>query len=302
MRRRPPLRRAADALEWAAARALLAATSPLGPDRLSDLAAALGRRLAHWIPGLQARVAGNLRLTDPEAPPARARALTAACGAAFARTVAEYMRMERLAAEPHRLSVTGAAPLRAALAAGRGAVIVTAHFGQWEAIRLGVRAETGRDCALIYRAFNNPRVDRMAQAMIRPAGLPVLHKGPAGARALLRQVGQGGAALILIDQRQTGAPLVPFLGVPAETATAAADLALRFDAPLIPALGRRIAPGRFEVRFAAPIPPGDALTMTAAANAVLSDWIRAEPEQWFWFHRRWRRRPRGEAIRAARAG
>ena len=302
MRRRGLLRRAADRAELAAVRAAMGLTAPLSADRLARVAASLGRRISPRVPTLRRRVAENLRALRGGAEPDRAevRALCAACGAEFAQTVAEYWRLPELAADPSRLSVTGADALAEALAGGRGAVIVTAHFGQWEAIRLAVRRVAGRDCALIYRAFNNPLVDAVAQANIRPAGEPVLHKGREGMRALLRHVAGGGAALILIDQRQTGAPLIPFLGVPAETATAAAELARRFGAALIPARGLRVGTGRFEAAFGPEIPPGEPEAMTAAANAALSEWIEAAPEQWLWFHRRWRRRPRGERMRAAR--
>ncbi|MEO0680597.1 MAG: lysophospholipid acyltransferase family protein, partial [Pseudomonadota bacterium] len=235
--------------------------------------------------------------------PGEARALAAAAGDNFCRVVAEYWRIDGLAARPDRVRVVDAAPLAQARARGRGVVIASAHFGNWEAIRLAARAATGEECALIYRAFNNPAVDAVAQRFIAVAGRPVLHKGREGTRALLRHVARGGTALVLVDQRQTGAPLLPFLGREAETATAAADLARRFDAALLTACARRRDDGLgFDVTFQAEATGDTAEAMMAEVNGRIGAWIDADPGQWFWLHRRWVRRGRGDRIRAARSG
>ena len=288
-----------------------------------------GRVIGPLWPGLVKRVADNLALVRPEASRAEARALAADVCGHFARVAVEYLTLDRIAADPGRVVIEDAGPLLAALDSGRGAVLVTGHFGNWEAIRLAVRqasgpvagpvsgpvseqdsgessgqgsgqAGSGRDCALIYRAFNNPLFDDWSRSMISHAGTPVLHKGRDGTRALLRHVARKGVALILVDQRQTGSPLIPFLGREAETALAAAELALRFDAALIPARGLRLADGRFSVRFEDEIARTDAETMMTEVNARIGAWIEAWPEQWFWLHRRWKTRPRGARIRAAR--
>jgi len=292
----------ADRAETAAARAVVAATAPLSTDRLVRVAGAVGGAVLPRIPPLRRRIEDNLAGLGPAAGDLEAGALAQAVGDHFGRVIAEYMRLGEIAADPTRIEVEDDASLTAALAAGRGVVLVSAHHGNWEAVRLAVRRH-GRDCALIYRAFNNPRFDALAKGLVRCAGEPVLHKGRKGTRALLRHVGRGGVALILIDQRQTGAPLLPFVGREAETATAAAELAVRFGAALVPARARRLEDGRrFGVRFEPEIPSGDPIAMTAAANDVISDWIREDPGQWFWLHRRWRLRPRGAGIRAARSG
>ena len=116
-----------------------------------------------------------------------------------------------------------------------------------------------------------------------------MHKGRQGSRQLLRHVARKGAAMILVDQRQTGAPLIPFLGRPAETALSAAELALRFDAALIPARALRVEAGRkYHVRFEAPIEARDATEAMIQVNARIGAWVTEAPGQWFWMHRRWR--------------
>ncbi len=297
---RPSLRRrAAYAFEMLVVRALRALASVLPTPRLIDVAGAVGSRVTAWLPKIRRRILDNLTLVRPDLDAAARERIMREVGDNFARVGFEYERMDELAADPSLMDISGAEHVEAARAAGKGIVLVSAHFGNWEFVRLAAR-RLGAPSAIIYRAFNNPQFDAMAQPLIAKAGEPVLHKGRKGSRELLRHVKGGGVALILIDQRQTGSPLIPFLGREAETAVAAAELARRFGAALIPARARRLPDGRrFDVRFEAPIPHGDPIEMTRAANDRISSWIEEEPGQWLWIHRRWKLRPRGERIRAS---
>jgi KDO2-lipid IV(A) lauroyltransferase len=294
-------RRIGFALEMAAVRVTLALTARVPTGRLIRGASWLGALAGRRLPMARRRIDANLALVRRDMS-ARARAdLAAEVGAGLFMTGVEYLRLDELAARPGIMEVEGAEHVAEALAAGRAIIFVTAHFGAWDFIRLAARA-LGAETAIIYRAFNNPAFDAFSQSRIAVAGEPVLHKGAGGSRRLLRHIARGGAALILVDQRQTASPLISFLGRDAETATAAADLALRFNAALIPARVRRIEAGaRYDVRFEAPVAAGDPVAMMAEVNARISAWIDADPGQWFWLHRRWDLRDRGIKARAAAA-
>ncbi|HET7408737.1 MAG TPA: lysophospholipid acyltransferase family protein, partial [Paracoccaceae bacterium] len=149
----------------------------------------------------------------------------------------------------------------------------------------------------IYRAFNNRCFDRFGLGLIPIAGRPVLQKGRQGTRRLVRHVEQGGFVLILVDQRTTGAPLIDFLGHPAETATTAARLALKTGAALILVRATRDAEARrFEVEFEPPVTGDDPQAIMGQVNRRIGAWIEERPEQWFWFHRRWRRNARSRPV------
>jgi KDO2-lipid IV(A) lauroyltransferase len=298
MSRHSPLRRLGFAVETGVSKVTLALTRRVSTARLIAFAAWAGAIVGRRAPMARKRIEANLKQIRPDMTAAERADLAAEVGAGLLMTGVEYMRMAELAARPDIVTVTGEAYVAEALAAGRPIVFVTAHFGQWEFIRICAR-RLGAETAIIYRAFNNPGIDALAQDFIATAGEPVLHKGPAGARRLLRQIAKGGAALILVDQRQTGSPLIPFMGKDAETATAAADLALRFNAALIPARVRRVVGAElYELRFEAPIAPQDATEMMAEVNARIGAWVQDDPSQWFWLHRRWKLRPRGVRQRA----
>ena len=79
-----------------------------------------------------------------------------------------------------------------------------------------------------------------------------------------------------------------FLGHPALTSLAAAQLALKYGLPMVPAYGTRTGDGgSFDVAFEEAIPHTDAHTMTQAFNDSLSARIHADPDQWYWLLRRW---------------
>jgi Kdo2-lipid IVA lauroyltransferase/acyltransferase len=87
---------------------------------------------------------------------------------------------------------------------------------------------------------------------------------------------------------------VPFLGVEAMTAPAIAELAYRYDCPVVPARVERLKGARFRITFEPPLEKpatGDRQTdvklLMTAVNDRLSAWIRERPEQWLWVHNRW---------------
>ena len=252
---------------------------------------ALGRWLLPIWPGAQ-RIADNLALTGAGHDP---HALSRAVGDNFGRTIAEFVRLPAMLSRPERRHVEGLSHLRAALAEGRGVVVASAHYGNWEMLRAAAR-DAGIDLALIYRAFNNSSFDALVAWRLEAAGRPVLHKGRPGMRALLAHLRSGGAILVLLDQHSTGGAWLPFLGRPAATATAIATLCQRSGAVLLPAVAARRADGlSFAIRFEPPVQSAPPLAMTAAINDRIAAWVEADPGQWFWLHRRWRPRHRPDA-------
>ncbi|MEM8698656.1 MAG: lysophospholipid acyltransferase family protein [Pseudomonadota bacterium] len=280
------------ALEWtlfALAWSFRQITWPIGTWRLTGALAPFGGWLALRVPGFSRRAADNLNHVWPELPPERHREIIAGAGREMLALMVEYSRLDKMLDEV-AIEIDGETVLRHR-PAGKGAILVTAHFGNWEAARFGAR-QIGHECGIIYRAFNNRYLDRFTLGLIPKAGTPVLQKGT-GMRQLYAHIAKGGVAMILVDQRNSGAPFIDFLGEPAETVTAAAELSLRTGAPLIPCVAYRDrAAQRFRVHFEQPVTGVDAEEMMAEVNARIAGWIARAPEQWFWFHRRWRRTPR----------
>ena len=266
-------------------------TWPVPTWTLAGLLAPIGGALMMAVPKVRRRALDNLALVWPDMPETERRRIAKGAARQFSRLAIEYARLDKVVREIS-LEVQGTEHLQAALDAGKGAVLVSAHYGNWEAARLAAM-QAGAETGIIYRAFNNRYLDRFTMDLIPCAGAPVLQKGRKGMRQLVAHVARGGFVMILVDQRNTGAPQIDFMGHPAETVTAAADLALRTGAALIPArAARNVAERRFDVSFEAPVTGDNAEEMMAEVNARIGAWVEEQPEQWFWFHRRWRQTSR----------
>jgi len=99
---------------------------------------------------------------------------------------------------------------------------------------------------------------------------------------------------MLVDQKMNNGIAVPFFGRPAMTAPALAQLALRFDCPVVPARVVRLNGAHFQLIVYPPLEVAktgdrehDTLTLMTQVNTMIEGWIRERPEQWLWLHNRW---------------
>lgn len=278
------------AIEWilyASGMALRTVTFLLPMWTVSGIFAWVGGRTSTLIPGLRKRAERNIELVWPDCPADRRRQIVQGAAAHFLRLGIEYAQLHRFVRSA-KIDANGVEHLQAAKVAGKGAVLVTAHYGSWEAARLAA-LRAGCPCGIIFRRFNNRYLTRHTMDLIHLCGDPVLQKGHRGMRKLVNHVARGGFVMILVDQRNSGAPFLNFLGQPAETVTAAADLAHRTGAALIPTRGvRNVANRRFDAYFEEPVTGADPTEMMQKVNDRIGAWITEHPEQWLWFHRRWR--------------
>lgn len=246
-------------------------------------------RLIGRLAGYRKAALENLEQVWPERASEHNR-IAAACLNNAGRTFIEnYSARDfpaRLADNP--LTGPGWPALQEANDAGRPAILVTGHYGNYEAARAAL---VGRGLAIggLYRDMSNPYFNAHYVKTMQAFGGPVFPQGRRGTAGFVRHLRGGGQLVLLFDQHVFEAPVLDFLGVPARTAVSAAELALRYDALLIPFYGIRQPDGlSFETVFEAPVPHSDPETMTQALNDSLGARIEADPGQWFWVHRRWR--------------
>jgi len=117
---------------------------------------------------------------------------------------------------------------------GRPGIFFSAHFGNWEILPLGA-TQRGVPLDRVYREANNRLVEwlyRHGRATVEGALIP---KGPAGARKLLRSLKKGRHIAMLVDQKMNDGIPAPFFGREVMTAPALAEMALRYDCPVVPA-------------------------------------------------------------------
>ena len=186
------------------------------------------------------------------------------------------------------LSGPGADQVLAALNAGEPVLFAAAHYGNYEALRARLLPH-GITVGAMYRTASNPYFDRHYRAMLEEWQGPIYNSDARGTARFARDLKQGQAQAIMFDLYVAGAPPLPFLGQPAPSSVAAARMATKAGALLVPFYAVRQANGLdFEVTIEAPIAHSTIEDMTRALNASLEAQIRQEPGQWIWAHRRWK--------------
>ena len=260
----------------------------------SGAAGALACRIGPAL-AVSRRARRNLRRAMPELDEAAIERIIRGMWDNLGRVAAEYAHLDGYHAYRHsgRIEVVGAEHVREIAADGKPAIFFSGHFGNWEVAPLAL-TQAGLAVTGVYRAANNPLVDRLINRARRPIGTRLAAKGADGARDMLAALRQGRHLAILVDQKANDGIAVPFFGRDAMTAPAVARLALRFGCALVPVRVDRLPRARFRITVEPPFPAErsgdkrrDTLATMTTINRKLESWIRARPEHWFWLHNRW---------------
>jgi KDO2-lipid IV(A) lauroyltransferase len=285
------------ALETAAVRIVVALARRLSWPAARRVGAGLGT-LAGWL-GVRRGVArANLALAFPELSAAARERILAAHYRELGRVMLEYPQLPKLAHAREGdvlVELRGREHLLAARETGRGAILMTGHFGNFELMASYVARVHPVD--VVVRPQSNPGVDRLLLEWRAAAGLGAV-RADRGVRQVYAALRSGRWVAMLADQdaRRHGV-FVPFLGHPASTAVGPARLALALNVPILMGFCMRRGDGRYELEVEPPLWGDPALgddaerDLTARHAARLEAWVRRRPEQWFWLHRRWKTAP-----------
>jgi KDO2-lipid IV(A) lauroyltransferase len=295
--------RAADALGLAAYKTVSAAFAVL-PRRACRAAGGGLGRLAYRLDRKHRGIAlANLATAfGRERTPEELAAVARESFVRFGRVLADILKMARYsrARVLSLIATEGRENLEAALAKGKGALIFTAHFGNWEVLSAAV-SEIGPFRA-IARALDNPYLEKDLSRFRTRLGSEVINKFGAS-RPILRALARNEIVAILIDQNvlRSQAVFVDFFGKSAATTPGLAAFHLASGAPLVPLFVDAAAGGRYRLRILPPLEfpsPGrrdeDVLKITQICTKMIEHEIRRTPEQWLWVHKRWNTRPAEE--------
>lgn len=272
--------------------------------RLSfPLASGVGRALGALAWAIDRRhrdiAVANLGRAFPALPESRRVQLALRSFQQAGRTATEMLWSRALTDDtlPHVARFEGKEHLDAALATGRGALITTAHFGNWELMGVAL-AHVGVPMNVIARRIDDEQVEQVLYALRTRTGAQVIYKEDA-VRSALRVLRDGEVVGVLIDQNTvpTQASFVPFFGHLAATTRVSAQLHLRTGAPIVMLF---CVPDEGRYRFVIePLEADEGIAaqdnavelLTAAATRQIERHIRRCPQAWLWIHDRWRTRP-----------
>ena len=263
-------------------------------------------RVARWIFNRSGERVGyalvNLRIAYPDLSEEERREIGRQSYIHFAWNLIDHARSEDWSEDDvrARMRINGTENVRAALAEGRGALILVPHLGNFDFAVVAFTQELADlRAAFVARPMRNPLIWRHVIGQRTSTGAELIYQRDAVPQ-MVRLLREGAVVGILSDQymRATRVAYVPFFGVRCATTTGAATLALRTGAPVLPAFIMRDAPDHHTLTLGPPLEPpreGDIKDNIEAATAVFNrayeDMIRQVPEQYMWATRRFRHSP-----------
>jgi Kdo2-lipid IVA lauroyltransferase/acyltransferase len=193
------------------------------------------------------------------------------------------------------VEVSGAEHLRTAMEKGKGVIFVTGHCGNWELNAL-VFSKRLVKVDVVARPIDNPYINRVVERTRKKYGNRVIYKKGA-LKKILSCLRNEGVVGILMDQSVVEAEGVAteFLGKRDYTTKMPAVIARKTGSPVIPAFIRRTPGGHLiEIHEAVELDAsgeGEAAVLndTIMLSAYIEEYIRRNPSEWLWMHRRWKR-------------
>lgn len=289
--------------EYALTRAAEAALGALSPAASRRFGAALGA-LVHSPLRIRRDVVGeNLRLAFPDADDDWIRKTTREAYRHLGREATAMARLStldpRTVAEMVDIPAGDWAAFGEARAEGKGVLLVTGHYGNWEMAAAAIAAR-GVPIEAIVKRQSNPLVDRRIEEARRALGIEIVDMGRASRRVPRALLANHTVGIVGDQDARHHGVWVPFFGVPASTYRGPAAFALKLGSPLFAAVARRLPDGRYLLSGeridtrATGDDEADTVRITAAIAAHLEGEIRKDPTQYFWFHKRWKTRPSKE--------
>jgi Kdo2-lipid IVA lauroyltransferase/acyltransferase len=275
-------------------RVVVGVLSPAASARLGTVVGSLFYRLSRRR---RAIIDFNLELAFPEMTAAERLDMAREVSRHFGRVAFDAIRLQGLTPDELRAEVTveGREHLDRALDSGRGFFLLGAHLGSWEASALMTGMLIPDGIALIHRPLDNPLLDDELKRLRATFGNRGLGKSNIS-RGVMQAIKEGRVVGILIDQRPRDVDFeVPFFGHPAKTHPVLARFVRKTGAVVVPVFGYWDDPARYTVVIHEAIDPAllsdeelEDGPLTERFMAVTEAAIRHRPEQWLWYHDRWR--------------
>ena len=278
---------------------LLAAAVPEGV--VVPMGVCLGWVLGHVLRLRRRVIVTQLRDSFPELDDRQISRLLHEVYRHFGLLFFEMLRLPGMTSEQvlAKVRFDGTEHIAAALAQGKGVLVLTGHIGSWE-LGLAASAARGYPTHAITKEFKGLAV-HVAERMRQAHGVQFIPRRNS-LRQIVKVLRSNGCIGFVLDQNMTEdeGVFVEFLGRPACTMPGLAVLARRYHVPVVPAYVRRDADLRchtatflpeVEWESVGPDPKADVHHNTQRYSRVMEEVIRERPDQWFWCHRRWKTQP-----------
>ena len=256
-------------------------------------------RLAFWLAATERERAceqlqRSLNISDNRC----ATAIAKRCFENLGKNVVEFLRFPRMDAKALRQAVTfeGASHIEAALARGKGAIILTGHFGNWELLAASISAQVAPLMPIV-RELRSARLNALVSSYRAQAGYATIDRDT-GLRSALRCLKRNQLLGIVADvDTKVNGVFVDFFGKPAYTPYSPVAIALKTGAAILPSFIIRQPDGTHRAIIEPPLAleraavnEEELVINTQKFTKIIEGYIRRYPEQWIWMHERWKTR------------
>jgi KDO2-lipid IV(A) lauroyltransferase len=269
------------------------------PDRASDVCGAVARRVGPYLPAHRIGQA-NLRAAFPDKDPAWIEATLRDAWDNLGRVAGEFVHMARIwdfdpdHPDAGRI-LTDSVPLFDQLRTdGKPALCFAAHLANWELPAIAAPAH-GLPSAVVYRMPNNKAVAKEIVRIRAPLMGRLIRTRAQAALEMAASLTAGEHLGMLVDQHFSRGVEVTFFGRRCKANPSVARLARRFDCPVVGVRVVRLPEHRFRIEGFGPyqLPRAadgqiDVVAATQMITSIVEGWVRENPGQYLWFHRRWR--------------
>lgn len=289
----------ADRLLGRAVKYSLSALRRTDPDRSSDMCGAAARRFGPLLPAHRIGRA-NLRAAFPDRDDAWIEQTLRDAWENLGRVAGEYVHLGTLWDFDEKRPnagriITDDSPVFDELQNdGKPALCFAAHLGNWE-LPAVMAAAHGMPSAVLYRMPNNKAVAREITRVRAPLMGHLIRSRAQAPLEMAAALDRGEHLGMLVDQHFSRGVDVTFFGRRCKANPSIARLARQFDCPVVGVRVIRLPDRRFRIAAAGPIDLPrddtgriDVQQSTQLITSIVEGWISEHPEQWLWFHRRWR--------------
>ena len=174
-------------------------------------------------------------------------------------------------------------------------VFFSGHFANFELMAKCLQ-ELGFNIGAIYRPLNNIFLNPIMEFIRKKYICQIqIEKGSNGTKKLIKHISTNNPLALMIDQRLSSSIRVPFFNQPATTTTTPAQLAIKYDALLVPVFLKRLEKTNFEFFIEEPLIINrtndydkNIFNITQSMNKKIEEFIKKDPAHWLWSHDRWK--------------
>jgi KDO2-lipid IV(A) lauroyltransferase len=211
----------------------------------------------------------------------------------YGRVFAEYMFIKDFRFEKidSKIEIVGEEILDEIKKSNKPVIFISGHFSNFELMAMQIE-KAGIKLSAIYRPLNNVFLNKVIERIRRKYICKnQIKKGLAGTRELIKFQKNNYSTALMIDQRVSEGKRINFFNQEAYTTTIPAQLAKKFNMPIVPIFIERVSDTNFKIQISKPLiflKNDSIIDITNKLNTILEDMILKNPGQWIWSHNRWK--------------